>query len=100
MSNPKRKQLVGLLPEDGRTPLEEGAQLVADPKQPKPMTILGHVTSAYWSATLGHPIALAMVSGGRARIGETLWVPMPDRDIRVKLVDPVFYDKAGARLDG
>ena len=42
-----RKQLVGLLTEDPKTVLHEGAQIVADPDQPKPMTMLGHVTSTY-----------------------------------------------------
>ncbi len=100
MSAPGRKQLVGLLSKDGRTVLEEGAQIVADPAAPVPMPMIGHVTSAYDSAVLGHPIALAMVKGGRARIGETLYVPMPDRTIEVVVTDPVFYDKEGARLDG
>ncbi len=30
------------------------------------MTMLGHVTSSYWSETLGRSIALAVVAGGRA----------------------------------
>ncbi len=46
--------------------LEEGAQIVANPNQPKPMTMLGHVTSSYWSENLGRSIAIAMVAGGRA----------------------------------
>jgi hypothetical protein len=42
-----RKQLVGLLTTDGETKLEEGAQIVFDPNQPIPMTMVGHVTSSY-----------------------------------------------------
>ncbi len=42
-----RKQLVGLLTDDPRTVLEDGAQIVDDPKQPVPMRVLGHVTSSY-----------------------------------------------------
>jgi len=99
MSDPKRKQLVGLLTEDPKTVLDEGAQIVADPKQAVPMTMLGHVTSSYFSAVQGHSIALALISGGRARLGETLYVPMPGRDIAVRLVNPVFVDPEGARLD-
>jgi glycine cleavage system aminomethyltransferase T len=60
MQRTDRKQLVGLLAPEV---LEEGAQLVADGPA------LGHVTSAYWSETLGRPIALALLSSGRARIG-------------------------------
>jgi sarcosine oxidase subunit alpha len=100
MADPGRKQLVGLLTQDPAIVLDEGAQIVADPGQPIPMKMLGHVTSAYFSAALGRSIALALVSGGRARKGETLHVPMPDRAIPVTVVDPVFVDPQGARLDG
>jgi len=97
MKSAARKQLVGLLAKDGSL-LEEGAQVVATPGQKAPMKLIGHVTSSYASAALGHPIALAMVAGGRARIGETLWVPMPGADIEVIVTKPVFYDLDGARL--
>jgi sarcosine oxidase subunit alpha len=97
MSAPDRKQLVGLRTEDDWTVLQEGAQIVgaADAR-----VSLGHVTSSYFSAALGHSVALAMVSGGRARMGETLSVPMPVRDVRVRVVSPVFYDPEGGRLNG
>jgi sarcosine oxidase subunit alpha len=105
MMDPSRKQLVGLMSLDHRTVLEEGAQLVADRTMEPPLSVIGHVTSAYHSAVLEQPIALAMVSAGRSRLGETLYVPMP-RGIRgtvapiaVKVVSPVFYDPEGARLD-
>ncbi|MCS0503940.1 sarcosine oxidase subunit alpha [Ancylobacter mangrovi] len=97
---PDRKQLVGLLTKDPRTVLEEGAQVVADPKALVPVPMLGHVTSSYMSATLERSIALAVVKGGRARIGQTLVVPMPGRMIEVDVVEPVFYDPKGERLDG
>jgi sarcosine oxidase subunit alpha len=99
LAAPGRKQLVGLLTEDPQTVLEEGAQIVADPAQHIPMTMLGHVTSSYHSAALGHSIALAMLADGRARMGQTLHVPMPDRTIRVRVVSSVFYDPEGERLN-
>lgn len=80
--------------------LEEGAQIVADPNQPVPMTMIGHVTSSYWSATLGRSIAMALVKDGRERIGETLHVPMPGRTITAKVCEPMFYDPEGSRLNG
>jgi sarcosine oxidase subunit alpha len=89
-----RKQLVGLVSSEQ---LEDGAQLVAHPSG-GPM--LGHVTSAYWSETLRHPIALALLSGGRSRTGDALYVPMSDRTIAGRVTAPVFYDKPGTRLDG
>jgi len=93
-----RKQLVGLLTEDPDTLLVEGAQIVSDPEQPLPMTMLGHVTSSYRSEALGHAIALAVVEGGHDRMGDTLHVPMPEGTHAVRVTGPVFYDPDGDRL--
>jgi sarcosine oxidase subunit alpha len=93
-----RKQLVGLLTRDPKLVLEEGAQLAERPGLPVPMKPVGHVTSSYASAALGHSIALAMVAGGRARIGQALYVRMPGGDVEVEVTRPVFYDPEGARL--
>ncbi len=95
-----RKQLVGLITRDPKVVLEEGAQIVADPNEQKPMTMLGHVTSAYWSENLGRSIAFALVAGGRERMGKTLYVPMPDKTISVEVTDLVFFDKEGGRING
>jgi len=94
-----RKQLVGLLTDDPKIVLQEGAQIVADPNEPKPMTMLGHVTSSYWSEALGRSIAMAVVADGRARDGERLHIPMPDRTITARVVkSTVFFDPEGTRL--
>ena len=93
-----RKQLVGLRTRNPQTVLEEGAQVAAKPGQKPPMELIGHVTSSYASSVLGHSIALAMIAGGRARLGQTLYVPMPGGDLEVEVTSPIFYDSAGARL--
>ena len=95
---PGRKQLVGLLTDNPNIILEEGAQIVADPDQPIPMTMIGHVTSSYWSAALGRSIALALVADGQARKGAELHIPMPGKTHRAMVTDTVFYDPEGARL--
>jgi heterotetrameric sarcosine oxidase gamma subunit len=59
---------------------------------------VGHVTSAYGSATLCHGFALALVADGRSRIGSTLWVPTGEGITEVRVTDPVFVDKPGERL--
>jgi sarcosine oxidase, subunit alpha len=100
MKAPERKQLVGLRTRDPAVVLEEGTQVVARPGQVPPLQLIGHVTSSYASAVLGHSIALAMVAGGRARLGETLYVSMKAGDIPVTVTAPVFYDPEGARLSG
>ena len=99
MKSASRKQLVGLRTRSPTIVLEEGAQVAPTPSQKPPMELLGHVTSSYFSAVLGYPIALALVAGGRARMGQTLYVPMPEGDIEVEVTSPVFYDPSGARLN-
>ena len=93
-----RKQLVGLLTEDPAVALEEGAQMTEVAAPPIGSPALGHVTSSYRSEAAGRSIALALVAAGRSQIGQKLFVPMPDGAIRVSVTEPVFYDKAGARL--
>ena len=95
-----RPQLVGLLTDNPMAVLEEGAQITAAANPAKGTPALGHVTSSYMSPALGRSIALALVSGGRARLGETLHVPMPGGAIAVKIVAPVFLDPQGERLHG
>ncbi|MHA6324236.1 sarcosine oxidase subunit alpha [Roseivivax sp. CAU 1753] len=94
---PGRKQLVGLLTED-RSKLEEGAQIVRDPNQPLPMTMVGHVTSSYDSPAVGRPIALALLEGGHDLMGEIVHIPMPDGVIAAKVTGTVFYDPDNSRL--
>ncbi len=99
MERGDRKQLVGLLPKDPAVHLEEGAQIVADPNQTVPMTMIGHVTSSYRSPELGRGFALAMVKEGRSLHGKTLYVSMINQTCAVTVTDPVFIDKEGARLN-
>ena len=99
MLSADRKQLVGLRTKDPGLVLEEGAQVALTPGQKPPMKLLGHVTSSYASSVLGYSIALALVAGGRARLGQTLYVPMPNGDIPVEVTAAVFYDAAGARIN-
>jgi sarcosine oxidase, subunit alpha len=100
MSASDRKQLVGLSTTDPNVVLDEGSQIMQTAGQPMPSRPLGHVTSSYHSAVLGRSIALALVSGGRARMGETLYVQTAGADIPVKVTSPVFYDAEGTRLNG
>jgi sarcosine oxidase, subunit alpha len=100
MSADNRKQLVGLFTSDPNVVLDEGSQVMQGAGQKAPVRPIGHITSSYHSAVLGRSIALALVSGGRARMDETLYVPTGNADVAVKVTSPVFYDPAGARLNG
>ena len=86
-----RKQLVGLRTLSDTEKLPECAHAVEGGKA------IGHVTSTYFSPTLGHPIAMALIRGGRARMGEVLDFPVGGKVHKARVVDPVFYDKEGAR---
>jgi len=93
-----RKQLVGLKTLKGSDVLPEGAQVVFDAKQKIPMSMQGHVTSSYYSASLGHSIALAVVKGGHSRLGQVVYCPLADgRSIAAEIVSSVFYDPKGER---
>ena len=100
MLDPMRKRLVGLRTEDPAVVLPEGAQILAEPPSGPPETMIGHVTSSYWSAALGRSIALALVKGGRDREPGTVHVPLAHRAVCAEICDPRFYDPEGVRLNG
>jgi len=93
-----RKQLVGLVAEDKATVVPEGTQVVVDPAAPVPVPMCGHVTSSYFSACLGHPIAMALVAGGHSRKDEVVYASLADgRAVPMRITSPVFYDAKGER---
>ena len=99
-----RKQLVGILTVEPDVVLDTGAQIVAERSTVTPVAMLGHVTSSYQSpnahkddGTAGRSIALALVAGGRGRIGETLYATTRDGFAAVRVTEPVFIDRTGGR---
>ena len=100
MQSPDRRQLVGLLTADPQRVLEEGAQVLNGPQLKAPERPLGHVTSSYHSAALGRSIAMALIARGRARVGETLYIPLESGEaVPAQVASPIFYDPKGARLN-
>ena len=93
-----RKQLVGLLTDDPKEILEEGAQIVSDTNT-KPIDMLGHVTSSYFSPNLNKSIALAVVRSGKNMKGKKLIIPMENKNINVTVSDTIFLDKENKRLN-
>ena len=93
-----RKQLVGILTNDPTLVLDEGAQIVADRDQPIPIHALGHVTSSYWSPACDRSIALALVEGGRDRIGSEIYVTTPSNFTKATVTAPSFFDAEGKRV--
>ncbi|WP_152048416.1 sarcosine oxidase subunit alpha [Aureimonas psammosilenae] len=98
MLKPNRKHLVGLLTADPKVVLEEGAQITAEADGPLPRRMIGHVTSSYWSETLGRSIAMAVIEGGKTKQGETIYVPMTDATHAAVIGGCIFYDPENKRL--
>jgi sarcosine oxidase subunit alpha len=59
----------------------------------------GYVTSAGFSPVLGRGVALGMVRGGRARMGEELEVLSEGGPRKARIIRPGVYDPEGARLN-
>jgi sarcosine oxidase subunit alpha len=98
---PDRKHLVGLLPEDPSLLLAEGTHLVESTVLgAPPVPYLGHVTSSYHSQALGRTFALALVAGGRDRIGTDVYAVVDGVPTPVQVANYVLYDPKGERRDG
>jgi sarcosine oxidase, subunit alpha len=95
--DPRRLQLVGLLPTDRRTRLPVGAHIA--PHAP-PSAIEGFVTSSGFSPALQQPVALAMLERGSQRLGDRLRVFHLGHELAAEVVKTPFLDPAGERLHG
>lgn len=93
LSEPGRKQLVGLEAIEGDIP--EGAMLVTRQGQ----TPLGHVSAAAFRIIEGGSIALGQLQDGFSRHGEELIATSPTRGQQalVRVTHPHFYDTSGER---
>ncbi|MEJ2133262.1 MAG: aminomethyltransferase family protein, partial [Gammaproteobacteria bacterium] len=94
-----RKQLVGLLTDAPGEVLPEGAQIVDELLSAPPMKMIGHVSSSYYSANLGHSIALALIKRGRQRHGDRVHVPLDEGTITATITAPRFFDPEGERMN-
>lgn len=98
MADPDRWKLVGLETVDGCV-LPDGAYAVAPGHNANGQrNVQGRVTSTYHSPTLNCGIAMGLVHNGPDRMGEVLDFPRVDGTVvQAKIVDQVFYDKAGEK---
>lgn len=98
MQRADRKQLVGLLTENPEDVLPDGAHAVEGGKNRYGQeNMIGHVTSTYFSPTMNHSIAMALIQGGSKRMGEVLTFPLAnDKVIKATVVDPVSTTKKGS----
>ncbi|WP_298494266.1 sarcosine oxidase subunit alpha family protein [uncultured Maritimibacter sp.] len=102
MARPDRWQLVGLATLDG-TVIPDGAYCVGEGTNANGQrNMIGRVTSTYYSPTVGKGIAMGLIERGPERMGEVVDFATLDGTgtvIKAKIVDPVFYDKEGAKAD-
>jgi methylglutamate dehydrogenase subunit C len=92
-----RLQLVGVRPLERTRRLRNGTQLI-DPSAPS--TSLGYITSCTPSAELQGWIGLALLAGGRRRIGTRLTgsCPVHAESTELEIVSPHFVDPENARV--
>jgi sarcosine oxidase subunit alpha len=97
LRTPERLQLVGVRPLDRTRPLRNGTQLVA-PQDPA--TSLGYVTSSTPSVAFDGWVGLALVSGGRERLGQRLTGLSPVHRERtdIQIVSPHMLDPENTRV--
>ena len=97
----KRKTFVGLVSENGRA-VPRGGHLVWNPTAPRPMPMLGHVTSNCYSPTLQRYIALALMDDAEDWKGKSLYAasPLTSSYVPVRITDHVFIDPENRRPKG
>ncbi|WP_380052933.1 sarcosine oxidase subunit alpha family protein [Falsihalocynthiibacter sp. SS001] len=100
MQREDRWKLVGLQSLDGSV-LPESAYILGDGQNANGQSVMrGRVTSTYHSPNLGYGIAMALLEGGMSQRGEVVQVGNLGKElIAARVVDPVFYDKDGAKQD-
>ncbi|MCF1709623.1 sarcosine oxidase subunit alpha family protein [Tabrizicola sp. J26] len=98
LADPNRWKLVGLEALDGSV-IPDGAYAVdIGVNANGQRNVQGRITSTYFSPTLGRGIAMGLVKRGPERMGETLEFTKLDGSLmKVRIVDPVFYDKDGEK---
>ena len=98
MTDPKRWKLVGLQTLSGAV-IPDGAYAVGEGSNANGQrNVIGRVTSTYYSPTLERGIAMGLVLDGPDRMGEVIEFPGTEgATFKARIVDPVFYDRAGEK---
>ena len=100
-SERKRRTFVGLVSENGEA-VPRGGHLVWNPTAPRPIPMLGHVTSSCYSPTLQRHIALALMDDAEDWKGKQLYAasPLTASFVPVRITDHVFIDPDNQRPKG
>ncbi len=97
-----RERLVGLKPVGAVKLITAGGHLFDKEAEPTRENDQGYVTSAGYSPTLGHVVALGFLRRGPERIGEVVKMVDHLRGVETlcEVVNPVFFDPEGGRVRG
>jgi sarcosine oxidase subunit alpha len=100
LTDPARPTLVGLKPVEPGARIRAGSHLLPQGVDAAAANDQGYVTSAAYSPSLGHWLALGLLSRGPERHGEIVRVYDPVRggDLLAEVRPPCFIDPEGARL--
>ncbi|MGV8986253.1 MAG: sarcosine oxidase subunit alpha family protein [Cypionkella sp.] len=101
LAAPDRWKLAGFETLDGSV-IPDGAYIIAPGVNANGQGhTQGRVTSTYYSPTLKKGIAMGLIKGGLTRMDEVVeFTKIGGAPVKAKVVDPVFYDKEGARNNG
>jgi sarcosine oxidase subunit alpha len=96
-----RMQMVGLKPVETDQHIRAGAHLLREGAKPSTLNDQGYVSSACFSPTLGHDIALAFLKSGRERYGErvVVWDKLAGAEVVAEVCNPVFVDPGNVKLN-
>jgi sarcosine oxidase subunit alpha len=100
LTDPSRPTLVGLRPVDREARIRAGAHLIPKDATATAENDQGYVTSIAYSPSLGHWLALGLLSRGPERHGEIVLAADPLRggEVLAEVCSPHFVDPEGARL--
>lgn len=98
LASPDRWKLAGFETLDGSV-VPDGSYIVAAGHNANGQgNTQGRVTSTYYSPTMKRGIAMGLIHGGLNRIGDVVeFNTVSGGTVKAKVVDPVFYDKDGAK---
>lgn len=100
--DPARPVLVGLKPVNPADRIRAGSHLLVPGEAATTANDQGYVTSACFSATLGHGIALGLLARGAERMGQRVRIfdGIRGGDFEAQVCPPVFVDPEGVRTRG
>ena len=94
----ERPNVVGLLPEDPSFVPPDGTPLVPAGAPAHAPPVIGYVSQACHSPNVDRAIALAVLDGGRRRIGGRIEIASIDRRAPAQVTRPCFVDPGGGRM--